>query len=132
MLEHILRRMGFGASPDDLAYYADLSPMALVNTLLDFERVPDDVDAWIGHPDYAGVTTRGQFQPNTSSATRASAGCSGWSTRAGRSRRRWRSSGTTTSPRPTARWPARSDAVHATKMMDAQGVRGGRWRSAGR
>lgn len=65
MVEHILRRMGFGASAADVAYYGDLSPVALVNTLLDFERVPDDVDAFIGQPDYAGITTRGQFQPNT-------------------------------------------------------------------
>ena len=65
MLEHILRRMGFGASPEDLAYYGDLSPLSLVNTLLNYEQVPDDVDANIGQPGFVGVTTRGQFSPDT-------------------------------------------------------------------
>jgi len=57
--------MGFGASPDDLAYYGDLSPLALVQTLLNYEQVPDDVDANIGRPEFAGITTRGQFSPDT-------------------------------------------------------------------
>ncbi|HTM33083.1 MAG TPA: DUF1800 domain-containing protein [Vicinamibacterales bacterium] len=63
--EHVLRRMGFGASPGDLAYYGDLSPLALAQTLLNFDRVEDDVDANIGRPEYAGITTRGMFAPDT-------------------------------------------------------------------
>jgi uncharacterized protein (DUF1800 family) len=65
MQEHILRRLGFGASPDDIAYYGDVSPLALVQTLLNYERVADDVDANLGRPEYAGVTTRGPFSPDT-------------------------------------------------------------------
>jgi uncharacterized protein (DUF1800 family) len=65
MLEHVLRRMGFGASPEDLAHYRDLSPLALVQTLLNFGSVADDVDANIGRPEFAGITTRGQFSPDT-------------------------------------------------------------------
>jgi hypothetical protein len=65
MLEHILRRMGFGTSADDRAYYGDLSPIALVQTLLAFERVEDNVDAKIGLSDVAGITTRGPFSPDT-------------------------------------------------------------------
>ena len=65
MLEHILRRMGFGASPEDLAYYAGLTPLSLATQLLNYEQVPDDVDAKIGLTDYVGVTTRGQFSPDT-------------------------------------------------------------------
>ena len=66
MLEHILRRMGFGASPDDLAYYGDMSPTALVNALLNYTQAPDDVDARIGDAAYVGITTRGAgFSPNT-------------------------------------------------------------------
>lgn len=65
MLEHILRRMGFGASPDDWAAYGDLSPVALVTTLLNSEQIPNDVDAKIGLAEYAGVTARGQFSPDT-------------------------------------------------------------------
>lgn len=65
MQQHILRRMGFGASADDLASYGDLSSLALAQTLLNFEQVPDDVDANIGRPEYAGITTRGMFSPDT-------------------------------------------------------------------
>jgi uncharacterized protein (DUF1800 family) len=65
MQEHVLRRMGFGAGPDDLAAYADLSATGLVTTLLNYEQVADDVDARIGGIDYVGVTTRGQFSPDT-------------------------------------------------------------------
>src|SRR5262245_5350210 len=65
MQDHILRRVGFGASADDLAYYGDLSPLALVQTLLNFDRVADDVDANIGRPEYVGITTRGAFSPDT-------------------------------------------------------------------
>ena len=43
MSAHILRRLGFGASPEDLAYYGDISPTALVQTLLNYEQVADDV-----------------------------------------------------------------------------------------
>ena len=65
MLDHILRRMGFGASPEDLAFYAGLSPLSLATRLLNYEQEPDDVDAKIGLADYVGVTTRGQFSPDT-------------------------------------------------------------------
>jgi uncharacterized protein (DUF1800 family) len=65
MQDHILRRVGFGASADDRAYYGDLSPLALVQTLLNFDRVAEDVDANIGRPEFAGITTRGMFAPDT-------------------------------------------------------------------
>jgi uncharacterized protein (DUF1800 family) len=65
MQEHILRRLGFGASPEDIAYYGDLSPLPLVQTLLNYERMQDDVDANLGRPEYAGITTRGPFSPDT-------------------------------------------------------------------
>ena len=47
MSAHILRRLGFGASPEDLAFYGDLSPQALVQTFLNYQQVADDVDASI-------------------------------------------------------------------------------------
>ncbi|MGE0041489.1 MAG: DUF1800 domain-containing protein [Vicinamibacterales bacterium] len=69
MIQHVLRRMGFGASAEDLAAYADVPPLDLVHELLAFDRIPDTVDAQIGKPGYAGVTTRGgPFSPNTSIA----------------------------------------------------------------
>ena len=65
MIEHILRRIGFGAAPGDVEALAEFSPIAAVNHLLFYERQPADVDTKIGNPDYVGITTRGQFSPDT-------------------------------------------------------------------
>ncbi len=66
MTEHILRRMGFGASAPDLAYFADLPLTGLINYLLNYESLPDDVDSHIGESAYVGVTARGgPLSPNT-------------------------------------------------------------------
>ena len=66
MLEHILRRMGFGASPDQLAYWADTSISTVISQLLNYENQPSDVDAKINNPDYVSVTTaNGAFSPDT-------------------------------------------------------------------
>jgi uncharacterized protein (DUF1800 family) len=64
-VEHLLRRAGFGMSPDERARLGDMSIPLVVDYLVDFERQSDDVDASIGQNSYAGVTTRGQFSPNT-------------------------------------------------------------------
>ena len=58
-LEHVLRRVGFGASTDDLARFAGQSPQSVVETLLNYEQVPDTVDDTVGRPEYVAVTTRG-------------------------------------------------------------------------
>ena len=63
----------------------------------------------------ASAPSAAPSRPTPASRTRASAGCSAWCTRSGRSRRRWRSSGTTTSPPPTARWPAGSAGCRAPR-----------------
>jgi uncharacterized protein (DUF1800 family) len=65
LTEHLLRRGGFGASPDDLRALDALTPSGVIEFLLGFERQPDDVDSKIGQSAYASVTTRGQFSPNT-------------------------------------------------------------------
>jgi uncharacterized protein (DUF1800 family) len=65
VLEHVLRRVGFGASAEDLAGYAGQSINTVVDSLLNYEQVPDNVDEFIGNSAYVGVTTRGQFAPNT-------------------------------------------------------------------
>lgn len=65
MLAHIFRRMGFGAGPEELAAWADVPDSIVVEELLNYESMPTDVDARIGLPDYVGVTTRGQFSPDT-------------------------------------------------------------------
>jgi uncharacterized protein (DUF1800 family) len=65
-VEHLLRRAGFGASTSDLAVYGNLSTAAAISRLVDFDRLPDDVDEKIGHADYVSVTTRGTgFAPDT-------------------------------------------------------------------
>ena len=64
-LEHLFRRAGFGASADDLAVYETLSYSAAVDRLINYETIPDDVDAKIGQPGYVGTTSNGAFSPNT-------------------------------------------------------------------
>jgi uncharacterized protein (DUF1800 family) len=67
MLEHILRRMGFGASQADLAFYAGSDPAQVIDRLLNYEPLTTDHDRLIGDPAYVGITTQGRpFSPNTS------------------------------------------------------------------
>jgi uncharacterized protein (DUF1800 family) len=65
MLDHVLRRMGFGASSADLDRFARAPLVGVVGYLLNYDRAPDDVDAKVNDAAYIGVTTRGQFQPNS-------------------------------------------------------------------
>jgi len=67
MLEHILRRMGFGASPAELAAWSAMPIEAVVDRLLNYESLTTDHDSKIGDPNYLGITTAtGQpFSPNT-------------------------------------------------------------------
>jgi uncharacterized protein (DUF1800 family) len=64
-IEHLLRRTGFGARPDELFLYGELSIPQAVDALVNYERVVDDVDDNIGKSGYVGTTTRGQFSPQT-------------------------------------------------------------------
>jgi uncharacterized protein (DUF1800 family) len=64
-IEHLLRRAGFGASPDDLAAFGNLDYGTAVNRLVHYENIPDDVDGKIGQPGYVGMTSSGPFSPNT-------------------------------------------------------------------
>ena len=67
MLEHILRRMGFGASPAELAAWAGVPIETVVDRLLNYESASTDHDAKIGLPECLGITTQsGQpFSANT-------------------------------------------------------------------
>ena len=67
MLEHILRRMGFGASPAELAFWANVPIDTVIERLLNYENFSTDHDAKIGQAAYVGITTAaGQpFSPNT-------------------------------------------------------------------
>jgi len=67
MLEHILRRMGFGASPAELAAWAGVPIDTVIDRLLNYETQSTDHDSKIGQPEYLGVTTSSgnPFSPNT-------------------------------------------------------------------
>jgi uncharacterized protein (DUF1800 family) len=64
-IRHLLRRAGFGASPQELSYYNEIGRAASVEALVDYEQFDDDVDAFIGQAGYVSVTTRGTFSPNS-------------------------------------------------------------------
>ena len=64
-IEHLLRRAGFGARPDELEFYTQLSVDAAVDALIEYQSVPDDVDTKIGTSGHVGTTTRGVFSPNS-------------------------------------------------------------------
>ena len=65
LIEHLLRRAGFGASPGELATYSRLSYGQAVDRLVNYENLPDTVDSNIGQPGYVGTTSRGPFSPTT-------------------------------------------------------------------
>ena len=63
-IAHLLRRAGFGASQAELDRFGQLRYEDAVDTLVDYERLPDDVDSNIGKPGFVGTTSRGAFSPN--------------------------------------------------------------------
>src|SRR5947208_2227627 len=63
-IDHLLRRAGFGVSSADAEIFRDMSPTAAVAHLVDYEGRPDDVDARIGRPDHAQVSTKDLFAPD--------------------------------------------------------------------
>ena len=64
-VEHLMRRAGFGMSPDERARMSDLAVPVLIDMLVNYERAADDVDGRIGQNEYVGITARGQFSPYT-------------------------------------------------------------------
>jgi len=65
LIGHLLRRAGFGARPDETAAFDALSYNQAVDRLVDYEGIPDAVDANIGKPGYLGTTSHGPFSPST-------------------------------------------------------------------
>jgi len=65
VVEHLLRRAGFGAGQDEIDDYMELGFSDTVRSLLNYETVPDGVDALIGKAGYVAVTARGEFLPRT-------------------------------------------------------------------
>jgi uncharacterized protein (DUF1800 family) len=64
-IEHLLRRAGFGARPDELALYGEMSSKQAVSALVDYDGVPDVVDSLISQPGYIGMTISGAFSPQS-------------------------------------------------------------------
>src|SRR3954466_12638892 len=64
-IEHLLRRAGFGARPDELDMYGQMSVPDAVDLLVNFTDLADTVDSRIGTAGYVNVTTRGQFAPQS-------------------------------------------------------------------
>ena len=70
-IEHLFRRVGMGASQEDVAEFSRagfLGFSSAVAALIDYARIPDDVDDFIGRPGYAGITAPGGFQPTANIA----------------------------------------------------------------
>jgi uncharacterized protein (DUF1800 family) len=67
LIEHLLRRAGFGVSAADADVYRGASYRQAVDNLLAY---PDsaDVDASIGAPGFMGITASGAFTPNSNIA----------------------------------------------------------------
>ena len=65
--EHLLRRAGFGARPDELDAYRRMGLGDAVDALIYYDRIIDDVDTKIGQPGYVQdcATGRPAFSPNT-------------------------------------------------------------------
>src|SRR5215467_11475879 len=64
VIEHLLRRAGFGLSSDERESYDGLEYFDVVDKLLSFDPATTDVDDKIGTPGYVGITTTGRFSPN--------------------------------------------------------------------
>ncbi|HMB79159.1 MAG TPA: DUF1800 family protein, partial [Vicinamibacterales bacterium] len=65
-IEHLLRRAGFGARPDELASYGNMSTAQAADALVNYDSVPDTVDSFIGKPGYVNTTLHGAaFAPQS-------------------------------------------------------------------
>ena len=63
-IEHLLRRAGFGGSPNEIDFYSEIGVRGTIDLLTYYDQIPDDVDGKIGQPGYVSVTTRGTFAPH--------------------------------------------------------------------
>jgi uncharacterized protein (DUF1800 family) len=65
LVEHLLRRAGFGLSPAERVSFTGVTYPAAVDALVGFDPVAADVDHRIGTPGFVGITAGAAFQPNT-------------------------------------------------------------------
>ena len=68
LVEHLLRRAGFGASQEEIDRYDAEGFAAAARSLVDYADIPDDVDDYIARPGYVAVTATGAFTPATNIA----------------------------------------------------------------
>src|SRR6478735_921645 len=68
LIEHLLRRAGFGAGPGEVETYADLGYATALDRLINYESIYDGVDDLIGKPGYVLLTAVGGFAPSTNIA----------------------------------------------------------------
>jgi uncharacterized protein (DUF1800 family) len=65
LIEHLLRRIGFGAGPGDVEQYAALGYATALDRLINYESIFDDVDDQIGKPGYVALTVTGRLSPES-------------------------------------------------------------------
>jgi uncharacterized protein (DUF1800 family) len=63
VIEHLLRRAGFGASEEEVAMYLEAGFHTAVDELLTFDPSGGTVDDLIGRAGYVGITATGGFLP---------------------------------------------------------------------
>ena len=64
-VEHLLRRAGFGARPDELALFREMTISQAIDLLVNYDSVADDVDSLIGTAGYVQMTLNGAFSPQS-------------------------------------------------------------------
>ncbi len=64
-VEHLLRRAGFGARPDELELFREMTISQAVDVLVNYDSLVDDVDALIAKPGYIGMTINGTLSPQS-------------------------------------------------------------------
>lgn len=65
IVEHLLRRAGFGATPAEANAFAAYTYPVAISRLIEYDASASDIDHRIGTPGYVGITTRNAFRPNT-------------------------------------------------------------------
>jgi uncharacterized protein (DUF1800 family) len=68
LIEHLLRRIGFGAGPGDVDRYAALGYATALDRLINYESIHDAVDDRIGQPGYVALTVTGRLAPESNIA----------------------------------------------------------------
>jgi uncharacterized protein (DUF1800 family) len=65
LIEHLLRRIGFGAGPGEVDQYAQLGYATALDRLINYESIHDGVDDLIGKPGYVALTVTGRLSPES-------------------------------------------------------------------